>query len=137
IQLYFGEQQPGACYFVKSLDQRLKERLPVTLEQNTARIPGEDYTCLFERMGGVPEAAVLKDEKEKEGSYFVVMTNIKPKMLERTVTQIQEIATEEVPEEPPPYGFYPIQPGAGNQDPVRVEFEEGETEVKEAEKLPR
>ncbi|KAJ1172443.1 hypothetical protein NDU88_004290 [Pleurodeles waltl] len=67
IQLLFGEQQPGACYFLKSLDQRLKETSPVTLEQNTARIPGEDYTCLFERTGEVREAAVLKGE---EGSGF-------------------------------------------------------------------
>ncbi|KAJ1091989.1 hypothetical protein NDU88_005103 [Pleurodeles waltl] len=67
IQLHFGERQPGAYYFLKSLDQRLKESSPVTLEQNIARIPGEDYTCLFERMGEVPEAAVLKSE---EGSGF-------------------------------------------------------------------
>ncbi|KAJ1190228.1 hypothetical protein NDU88_006966 [Pleurodeles waltl] len=64
-------------------------------------------------------------------------TNIKPTMLERTATQIQEIATEGVPEGPPPYGLYAIRPAAGYQDPVRVEFEEGETEVKEAEKAPR
>ncbi|KAJ1176452.1 hypothetical protein NDU88_001732 [Pleurodeles waltl] len=64
-------------------------------------------------------------------------TNIKLTMLEWRATGIQEIATEGVPEGPPPYGLYPIQPAAGYQDPVQVEFEEGETEVKEAEKAPR
>ncbi|KAJ1171211.1 hypothetical protein NDU88_003081 [Pleurodeles waltl] len=63
-------------------------------------------------------------------------TNIKPTMLEQTATQIQEKAAEEDPEGPPSYGLYPIRPAAGYQDPVRVEFEEGETEVKEAEKAP-
>ncbi|KAJ1179012.1 hypothetical protein NDU88_004251 [Pleurodeles waltl] len=63
-------------------------------------------------------------------------TNIKPTMLEWTATQIQAIATEGVPEGPPSYGLYPIQPAVGYQDPVRVEFEEGETEVKEVEKSP-
>ncbi|KAJ1081696.1 hypothetical protein NDU88_001874 [Pleurodeles waltl] len=57
-------------------------------------------------------------------------------MLERTATQIQAIATEGVPERPPLYGLYPIWPAAGYQDPVRVEREEGETEVKESEKAP-
>ncbi|KAJ1114107.1 hypothetical protein NDU88_002346 [Pleurodeles waltl] len=67
IQLHFGEQRPGAYYFLKFVDQRLKETSPVTLEQNTARIPSEYYTCLFERTGEVPDAAVLKRE---EGSGF-------------------------------------------------------------------
>ncbi|KAJ1189221.1 hypothetical protein NDU88_005971 [Pleurodeles waltl] len=64
-------------------------------------------------------------------------TNIKLTMLERTAIQIQEIATEGVPEGPPPYGLYLIWPAAGYQDPVQVEFEEGETEAKEVEKVPR
>ncbi|KAJ1105585.1 hypothetical protein NDU88_002990 [Pleurodeles waltl] len=63
-------------------------------------------------------------------------TNIKSTTLERTVTQAQEISTEGAPEGPPPYGLYPIRPAAGYQDPVQVEFEEGETEVKEAERTP-
>ncbi|KAJ1172444.1 hypothetical protein NDU88_004291 [Pleurodeles waltl] len=57
-------------------------------------------------------------------------------MLEQIATQIQEIATERVSERPPPCGLYPIRPAAGFQDPVRDEFEEGETEVKEVEKAP-
>ncbi|KAJ1107971.1 hypothetical protein NDU88_005356 [Pleurodeles waltl] len=61
---------------------------------------------------------------------------IKLTVLERTATQIQKIDTEGVPEGTPPYSLHPIWPAAGYQDPVRVEFEEGETEVKEAEKSP-
>ncbi|KAJ1200152.1 hypothetical protein NDU88_003979 [Pleurodeles waltl] len=57
-------------------------------------------------------------------------------MLELTVAQIQKIDTEGVPEGPPPYGLYPIRSAAGYQDPVRDEFEEGETGVKEAEEAP-
>ncbi|KAJ1162420.1 hypothetical protein NDU88_002888 [Pleurodeles waltl] len=64
-------------------------------------------------------------------------TNIKPTMLEQTATQIQERDTERVSEGPPPYGLYPIRPADGYQDPVRVECEEGETEVKGAEKASR
>ncbi|KAJ1125270.1 hypothetical protein NDU88_003703 [Pleurodeles waltl] len=58
IRLHFGE--PARSQSLPSLDQRLKETSPVTLEQNIARITGEDYTCLFEWTGEVQEAAVLK-----------------------------------------------------------------------------
>ncbi|KAJ1140446.1 hypothetical protein NDU88_006798 [Pleurodeles waltl] len=61
--------------------------------------------------------------------FYDTKTNIKPTMLEQTVTQIQERDTEGVSEGPPPYGLYPIRPASGYQDPVRVECEEGETEV--------
>ncbi|KAJ1146931.1 hypothetical protein NDU88_013183 [Pleurodeles waltl] len=82
------------------------------------------------------------DEKEKEeGAIFSLSqifcdtkTNIKSTMFERTVTEAQEISREGAPEGPPLYGVYPIRPAAGYQNPVRVEFEEGETEVKEAER---
>ncbi|KAJ1105719.1 hypothetical protein NDU88_003124 [Pleurodeles waltl] len=57
-------------------------------------------------------------------------------MVERTVTQAQEISAEGAPERPPLYGLYPIQPAAGYQDTVRVKLEEGETEAKEAERTP-
>ncbi|KAJ1081678.1 hypothetical protein NDU88_001856 [Pleurodeles waltl] len=70
------------------------------------------------------------------GVFCDTKTNIKSTMLERTVTQAQEISTEGAPEGPLLYGLYPIQPAAGYQDPVRVEFEEGETEVKEVKRMP-
>ncbi|KAJ1154813.1 hypothetical protein NDU88_007556 [Pleurodeles waltl] len=68
------------------------------------------------------------------GVFYDTKTNIKLTMLEQTANQIQERDTEGVSEGPPPYGLYPIRPVAGYQDPVWVECEEGETEVKGAEK---
>ncbi|KAJ1153577.1 hypothetical protein NDU88_006336 [Pleurodeles waltl] len=68
------------------------------------------------------------------GGFRDTKTNIKPTMLEQTATQVQERDTEGVSEGPPPYGHYPIRPAAGYQDPVQVECEEGETEVKGTEK---
>ncbi|KAJ1158564.1 hypothetical protein NDU88_011252 [Pleurodeles waltl] len=84
-----------------------------------------------------------KKRKKREATlslwwvFYDTKTNLKPTMLEQTATQIQERDTEAVSEGPPPYGLYPIRPVAGYQDPVRVECEEGETEVKGVEKASR
>ncbi|KAJ1140809.1 hypothetical protein NDU88_007147 [Pleurodeles waltl] len=58
-------------------------------------------------------------------------TYVKSTVSKKTATSTRD-TPEGVPEGPTPYGLYPILPASGYQDPVRVEPEEGGTDVKEA-----
>ncbi|KAJ1091080.1 hypothetical protein NDU88_004208 [Pleurodeles waltl] len=71
-------------------------------------------------------ARVFSDTKE----------NVIVREPKEAATQEQEKPPEQVPEEPPPYGIYPILPAGGYQDPERAEPEEDRTDVKRAGRAP-